>query len=86
MQVSKRYRLREKILAICNDGEQVVSYVPAQSVVEVRETSSSDGFIDVIWNGRSYKMFAQDLESRADLFCYVEAPETMNSLVKAAAA
>ena len=86
MQVSKRYRLREKILAICDDGQQVVAYIPVHSVVDVQDTTTSDRFLNVTWNGRPYKVFVQDLENRADLFCYVEVPETMNSLVNTAAA
>jgi hypothetical protein len=86
MQVSKRYRLREKILAICNDGQQVVAYIPAQTVVDVQETTTSDPFLTITWNGRPYKVFVQDLENRADLFCYVEVAETMSSFVKVAAA
>lgn len=86
MQVSKRYRLLEKILAICSDGQQVVAYIPAQSVVDVQDATTSDRFLNVTWNGRPYKVFGQDLANRADLLCYVEVPETMSSFVKAVAA
>jgi hypothetical protein len=86
MQICKRYRLREKILAIRNDGKQVVEYVPAQSVVDVQEISASDAFVNVTWNGRPYKVFTQDLENRSDLLCRVEAPIPFNAFVKRAGA
>jgi hypothetical protein len=82
----KRYCLKSRILAVFDDAEgKGCLYVPAKSLIDVQPSATSSGsrLIDVTWNGRTLKMFSQDLEDRADVYCSVESSLPLRILAQA---
>ena len=64
----RRYRITTPTLAIMASGSAHTTVaVPADEIVTIRETlSASNSLIDVIWNQKNYRMFAQDLRDRCE--------------------
>ena len=82
----KRYCLKSRILAVFDDAEgKGCLYVPAKSLIDVQPSATPSGsrLIDVTWNGRTLKMFSQDLEDRADVYCSVESSLPLSILAQA---
>jgi hypothetical protein len=65
----KSYRLNTPTLAIVTcDRQKIAITIPLGGIVTVSQTDiNGDRLIDVIWEGRSTMIFAQDLRDRGEL-------------------
>jgi hypothetical protein len=67
MYKDKRFRIKSPtlgILAIRN--QRIPVTVPADVTVEVVSHTHENRMIDVVWEGRTLKMFAQDIRERGE--------------------
>jgi hypothetical protein len=66
--MSKRYGIRSSTIAIhCFDGQRTVVAVPSDAIVTSSEDlGEGDRLIDVLWEGKHYLMFSQDLRDRGE--------------------
>jgi hypothetical protein len=49
------------------DGKRITVTIPTDGIVVAAEDAlDSDRLVDVIWNGKPYLMFSQDLRDRSD--------------------
>lgn len=64
-----RYKLRTATVVVCHgDGHPVAMTVPCGAILNVPDESvNSIGQVEVVWNGSSVRMFAEDLHSRGTL-------------------
>jgi len=63
-----RYRIKNPTVALVEeDGRHVAHMVPAGSIITT-DGAAFDGekLINVVWDGKTVMMFAQDLRSRAE--------------------
>ncbi len=64
-----RYRILNPTLALFDDdGHQVAHTVPTGAFITVDSVALLDGdkLVDVTWEGRRHKMFAEDFRLRAE--------------------
>jgi hypothetical protein len=84
MRQGRRYRITTPTMAILTtkDGPRTSLTVPSGAVITVSEDSiDGDRLIDVVWDGKAYLMFTQDLRERATpVTLKIESPETTNPL------
>jgi hypothetical protein len=68
MSKSRKYRIKSPTMAILSSGgERTWVTVPAGEILSISEAHrEGDRLIDVVWNGASYIMFAQDLRERGE--------------------
>jgi len=69
MLTGRRFKLREPVIATApgNDGERVAVIIPPLSVVEIMSaTASGLRILDVLWEGKLFAMFANDIAERGD--------------------
>jgi hypothetical protein len=67
MYKDKRFRIKTPtlgILAIRN--QRIPVAVPANATIEVVSHTHANRMIDVVWEGRTLKMFAQDIRERGE--------------------
>jgi len=59
-----KFRLTKATLGIaCVDGERTSVMIPANAIVEVRSAAKNDRLIDVLWEGQTLAMFAEDVRA-----------------------
>ena len=68
MSKSRQYRIKSPTMAILSsEAERTWATVPVGAIVSISEDPrEGDRLIDVIWNGKRYVMFAQDLRDRGE--------------------
>jgi hypothetical protein len=67
MYKGKRFRIKTSTLGVMAISNQRIAVsVPANAIVEVISHTHANRMIDVVWEGRSIKMFAQDIRERGE--------------------
>jgi hypothetical protein len=67
MKQERRYRITTPTLAILTGPGQASVAVPVNEIITISETlSAGNSLVDVMWNDKSYRMFAQDLRDRCE--------------------
>jgi hypothetical protein len=66
--MSKRYEIRSSTIAIHSlEGQRTMVQVPAETIVILaEELRDGDRLVDVVWDGKHYLMFSQDLRERGE--------------------
>jgi hypothetical protein len=65
---NRRYRVTTPTIAMCRgDGHVSTVTVPINGIVTTAVEPDGDRLIDVIWDGKNYTMFTQDLRDRGEL-------------------
>lgn len=77
--LSSTYRLlRETTAVVTQNGRPSLFTIPAGSVITVQEAPSQEtGLVPIQWERRTVKMFAADLERRAELIAIVASDPRM---------
>jgi hypothetical protein len=50
----------------CGEGQLTTVTVPINGIVTISVEPDGDRLIDVVWNGKKYTMFTQDLRDRGE--------------------
>jgi len=63
------YRLKSPTLAlVLEDGRQVACRVPRGAIVTIDpKVFTANKLIDVVWDGKPIRMFAQDVRARGEI-------------------
>jgi hypothetical protein len=66
--MEKRYGIRSSTIAIYSSGGQrIMVSLPVNAIVTSSEDPlDGDRLIDIVWNGKHYWMFSQDLRDRGE--------------------
>jgi hypothetical protein len=65
---NRRYRVTTPTIAmLCREGQVSTVTVPTNGIVSTSVEPDGDRLIDVVWNGKNYTMFTQDLRDRGEL-------------------
>lgn len=65
---SVMYKLHSPTIGIVNSGDKRVAItVPADAVIETLSEDLENGIVEVVWDGRSIRMFAVDLHERGEV-------------------
>jgi hypothetical protein len=66
--MEKRYGIRSSTIAIyTSNGQRVMVSVPVNAIITSSEDIlDGDRLIDVVWDGKHYWMFSQDLRDRGE--------------------
>jgi hypothetical protein len=63
----RRYRVTSPTIAMfCGEGQLTTVTVPINGIVTISVEPDGDRLIDVVWNGKKYTMFTQDLRDRGE--------------------
>jgi hypothetical protein len=64
----RSYRVTTPTIAMsCSDGQVITVTVPINGIVTTSVAPDGNQIVDVVWNGKNYTMFTQDLRDRGEL-------------------
>jgi hypothetical protein len=68
MKKNRNYRITSPTMAFASsNGDRTPTLVPVNAIVAISEDPrEGDRLIDVVWNGKEYVMFTQDLRQRGE--------------------
>ena len=65
--MASTYRLFREAHVVVPAGKPLILTMPEGSIITVHQPAADSGLIPVQWGSRTVKMFAEDLECRAEL-------------------
>ena len=67
MWTAETYRLTSATIALFSEeGRQVARFIPFGGLIHVRHSLDGNSLIEVVWEGQTVMMFAQDVLARGE--------------------
>jgi len=67
MWTAEMYRLTSPTIALFSEeGRQVARFIPLGGLIHVKHSLDGNSLIEVVWEGQTVMMFAQDILARGE--------------------
>ena len=67
MWTAETYRLTSPTIALFSEeGRQVARFIPLGGLIHVKDSLDGNSLIEVVWEGQTVMMFAQDVLARGE--------------------